>query len=98
MLGLSTDATKSPQDIRALRNPPSPSSIARRPMPELSPSEKSKLKWYYVQMRFNDRVTTMAGCRKPDKHLEGDESFSTFEAFKGDRGRLLTKELVARPS
>jgi acid phosphatase len=82
MLGLSTDPTKSSSDIPTLEDTPAPSGIARRPMPELSESEKSKLNGYYVRMRFNDRVVTVPGCKKSGKHLEGDESFCTLEAFK----------------
>jgi acid phosphatase len=82
MLGLSSDSSKSASSIQTLKEPPAPSGIARRPMPELSESEKSKLKGYYVRMRFNDRVMRVPGCKKPGKHLEGDESFCTLEAFK----------------
>ncbi len=77
MLGLSTSS-----EVRTIKSGPGSEGIARRPMPELSESEKSKLKGYYVRMRFNDRVMTIPGCRKPGKHLEGDESFCTLEAFK----------------
>lgn len=77
MLGLS-----SASDVETVRKGPSSDGIARRPTPELSESERSKMKGYYVRLRFNDRVMTVPGCKKPGKHWEGDESFCTLEAFK----------------
>jgi acid phosphatase len=56
--------------------------IGRKPLDTLTPSEKAKLDNYYVRLRYNDRVVTVPGCRAPGKHLEGDESFCTLEAFK----------------
>ena len=79
MLGLSS---RSPSDISTLESGPGSGGIARRPSTELSPSEKERMKGYYVRMRFNDRVMTVPGCRKPGKHFEGDESMCTLEAFK----------------
>lgn len=54
----------------------------RKPLDTLTPSEKARLDNYYVRLRYNDRVMTVPGCRAPGKHLEGDESFCTLEAFK----------------
>lgn len=56
--------------------------IARRPVSELSESERNRLSGYYVRLRYNDRVFKIPGCAKPGNHLEGDESFCTLEAFK----------------
>lgn len=56
--------------------------IGRKPLDALSPSEKTKLENYYVRLRYNDKVMTVPGCKAPGKHLEGDESFCTLEAFK----------------
>ncbi|MDI1487705.1 MAG: hypothetical protein OHK93_006976 [Ramalina farinacea] len=56
--------------------------IARRPVSELSPSEKQKLDGFFVRVRYNDRPIIVPGCRPPGKHWQGDESFCTLEAFK----------------
>jgi acid phosphatase len=56
--------------------------IARRPYTTLSPSEKQKLDGYYVRLRYNDKVVFVPGCKPPGKHLKGDESLCTMEAFK----------------
>lgn len=37
---------------------------------------------YYVRLRYNEAPVVVKGCRKPGNHLEGDESFCTFAAFK----------------
>jgi acid phosphatase len=95
MLGLSGHSPKSSSDIQTIKNPPASSGIARRPMPELSDSEKSKLKGYYVRLRYNDRVMTIPGCKKPGRHLEGDESFCTLEAFKAIADDFLPKNWKA---
>ena len=55
--------------------------IARRPMSELTDSEKQKLSGYYVRVRYNDRVKAIPGCKSPGNHLEGDESFCTLVCF-----------------
>lgn len=56
--------------------------FARKPLEEFNADEKEKLKGFYVRMRYNDRPVTVPGCKLPGKHLEGDESFCTLEAFK----------------
>ncbi|KAI4169279.1 MAG: hypothetical protein LQ348_007307 [Seirophora lacunosa] len=56
--------------------------IMRKPVQDFSAEEKAKLQGYYVRLRYNDRPMTVPGCRLPGKHLEGDESFCTLEAFK----------------
>ncbi|KAI2464983.1 histidine acid phosphatase [Annulohypoxylon bovei var. microspora] len=62
-------------------NPP-PGTIGRKRSEELSPAERAKLQDYYVRIRYNDEVVTVPGCKAPGKHLEGDESFCTLDAFK----------------
>ncbi|OTA98920.1 hypothetical protein M426DRAFT_27991 [Hypoxylon sp. CI-4A] len=62
-------------------NPP-PGTIGRKRSEELSVKEKAKIDGYYVRLRYNDEVVTVPGCKAPGKHLEGDESFCTLEAFK----------------
>ena len=54
----------------------------RKPVVEYSANEKAQLSGYYVRLRYNDRVLTIPGCKPLGKHLEGDESFCTLEAFK----------------
>lgn len=55
---------------------------ARKPLDSLTPDEKAKLDNYFVRIRYNDRVMAIPGCKAPGKHLDGDESFCTLEAFK----------------
>ncbi|EFZ00971.1 histidine phosphatase superfamily (branch 2) [Metarhizium robertsii] len=57
-------------------------SIGRKPSPELSERERKRLQGYYVRLRYNDRPVTIPGCKIAGKHLDGDESFCTLEAFK----------------
>ena len=57
-------------------------SIARTPLTDLSPAQRSRLYGYFVRIRYNDRPVTVPACRPMDKHFEGDESFCTLEAFK----------------
>ncbi|KAI1116026.1 histidine phosphatase superfamily [Nemania sp. NC0429] len=59
-----------------------PPGIGRKPVAQLEPHEKAQLQDYYVRLRYNDEVVTVPGCRAPGKHLEGNESFCTLEAFK----------------
>ncbi|KAI0876061.1 histidine phosphatase superfamily [Hypoxylon argillaceum] len=59
-----------------------PQGIGRKQTTELTPHEKAQLQNYYVRLRYNDEVVTVPGCRALGKHLEGDESFCTLEAFK----------------
>ncbi|KAI0598523.1 putative acid phosphatase [Biscogniauxia sp. FL1348] len=59
-----------------------PPGIGRKRSDELSPEEKAKLSGYYVRLRYNDEVMSVPGCKPRGKHLDGDESFCTLEAFK----------------
>ena len=83
LLGLSSSF---PTTTSATTHLPSTSSassgIGRRPTSSLSPTEKQKLTGYYVRIRYNDRIMTVPGCRKPGNHLDGDESFCTMAAYK----------------
>ncbi|KAJ9667105.1 hypothetical protein H2201_002624 [Coniosporium apollinis] len=56
--------------------------IARKRMDELTDDQKNQLKGYYVRVRYNNMVMQVPGCKPQGKHLEGDESFCTLEAFK----------------
>ena len=51
--------------------------FARKPMDELTPTERDKLRGLYVRIRYNDRPIVVPGCKPSGKHLEGDESFCT---------------------
>ena len=51
--------------------------IARRPVDQISPKERTQLGRFYVRMRYNDTPVTIPSCRKPGNHLEGDETFCT---------------------
>ena len=37
---------------------------------------------HYVRIRYNSVPAVIPGCAKPGRHLEGDKSFCTLEAFK----------------
>ncbi|KAH7313336.1 putative acid phosphatase [Stachybotrys elegans] len=58
------------------------SAISRKLTPEMTEAEKRKLQGYFVRIRYNDKPVSIPGCKPPGKHLEGDESFCTLEAFK----------------
>jgi acid phosphatase len=59
-----------------------PPGMARKPMSELTQSQRDELKDYYVRIRYNDKIMQVPGCKTPGKHLEGDTTFCTLEAFK----------------
>ncbi|KAH7001878.1 histidine phosphatase superfamily [Ilyonectria destructans] len=59
-----------------------PPGIGRKKTPDLNDAEKARLDGYYVRLRYNDHPVTIPGCKPTGKHLEGDESFCTLEAFK----------------
>ena len=58
--------------------PPSP----RTPLVDLPLTERNKLNGYFVRLRYNDQPVTLPYCKATGRHLEGDESFCTLEAFK----------------
>ncbi|MCJ1437495.1 hypothetical protein MMC27_006882 [Xylographa pallens] len=66
----------------AAREASSPRGSARQKVDALSTADQKKLDGYYVRVRYNDRVMTVPGCKAAGKHLDGDESFCTLEAFK----------------
>ncbi|KAK2595596.1 hypothetical protein QQS21_006708 [Conoideocrella luteorostrata] len=57
-------------------------SMGRKPSAELGEPDRRHLQNYYVRLRYNDRPVTIPGCKTPGKHLDGDETFCTLEAFK----------------
>lgn len=61
----------------------SPTGIARQPLSSLTPAQRESLQGYYVRIRYNDKIMQVPACKAPGKHLDGDESFCTLEAFKG---------------
>ncbi|KAI9650115.1 hypothetical protein NHQ30_000128 [Ciborinia camelliae] len=56
--------------------------IPSQTMDTLPLSERPKLDGYYVRIRYDGIPVTIPGCKALGKHLEGDESFCTLEAFK----------------
>ena len=60
----------------------SSASIGRVPSSQVSDADMSRLDGYYVRIRYNDVPVTVAGCRLPGNHLEGDETFCTLKEFK----------------
>jgi len=46
---------------------------------------------WYVRVRYNEEPVVVSGCKKAGKHLEGDLSFCTMEAFKEIVGKMAPK-------
>ena len=61
---------------------PDNTSIARTPTSDLTPPTRALLQRHYVRLRYNGVPAIIPGCRRPGRHLEGDESFCTLETFK----------------
>ncbi|KAL6706045.1 hypothetical protein ACN47E_006147 [Coniothyrium glycines] len=59
-----------------------PAGIARRPLADLSEAQKHELKEHFVRIRYNDKIMQVPGCKAEGKHLAGDTTFCTLEAFK----------------
>ncbi|KAF1914614.1 histidine phosphatase superfamily [Ampelomyces quisqualis] len=59
-----------------------PAKMARKPVKELSASQRDEMKDYYVRIRYNDKIMQVPGCKAAGKHLEGDTTFCTLETFK----------------
>lgn len=59
-----------------------PQGIARKPIDQLTEEQKRALRGYYVRIRYNDKIMQIPGCKLEGKHLEGDTTFCTLEAFK----------------
>ncbi|KAL5431592.1 hypothetical protein PMIN06_012261 [Paraphaeosphaeria minitans] len=57
--------------------------IARKPLMELTPEQRNEMRDYYVRIRYNDKIMQVPGCKPEGKHLDGDTTFCTLEAFKG---------------
>ncbi|KAI8932637.1 hypothetical protein NX059_010133 [Plenodomus lindquistii] len=62
--------------------PSKPESTARSPVSQLSQAQRDKLNEYYVRIRYNDKIMQVPGCKVEGKHLKGDTTFCTLEAFK----------------
>lgn len=60
----------------------SPASSTRKPLTEMSTTEKAILDNHYVRLRYNDRPVTIPFCKEVGRHRAGDESFCTLAAFK----------------
>ncbi|KAF1942959.1 phosphoglycerate mutase-like protein [Clathrospora elynae] len=56
--------------------------IARKPITSLTQAQRDELQDYYVRIRYNDKIMQVPGCKSEGKHLEGDTTFCTLEAFK----------------
>lgn len=56
--------------------------MIRRPWSSFSDVEKSKLDGYYVRLRYNNQVMRIPACGVSGRHLEGNDTFCTLEAFK----------------
>jgi len=70
-------------------------SIGRVPSSQVNDADMSRLDGYYVRIRYNDVPVTVAGCRKPGKHLEGNETFCTLEEFKRIADKFTPKDWKA---
>ncbi|CZT18924.1 related to acid phosphatase [Ramularia collo-cygni] len=58
------------------------SSDPRAKWEDMSQEQRERLQGKFVRIRYNDKVVTLPGCKGEGRHLEGDESFCTLEAFK----------------
>ncbi|KAL1893858.1 hypothetical protein Cpir12675_003926 [Ceratocystis pirilliformis] len=56
--------------------------IGRSPTSQLVGAQRKVLDGYFVRLRYNDRSVVVPGCKAPNKHFPGDESFCTLAAFK----------------
>lgn len=54
----------------------------RAKLADMTPEQRERFQGKFVRIRYNDSVVTLPGCKGEGKHLEGDESFCTLEAFK----------------
>jgi acid phosphatase len=72
-----------------------PAGIGRKPINELSASQKNELKDYYVRIRYNDKIMQVPGCKAVGKHLDGDTTFCTLEAFKSIVDKYTPKDWKA---
>ncbi|KAH7066669.1 histidine phosphatase superfamily [Paraphoma chrysanthemicola] len=63
-------------------NTSQPEGIARKPLTDLTQAQKDRLHDHYVRIRYNDKIMQVPGCKAEGKHLDGDTTFCTLEAFK----------------
>ncbi|KAF2124847.1 phosphoglycerate mutase-like protein [Dothidotthia symphoricarpi CBS 119687] len=56
--------------------------VARKPIAELTEAQRDELKEYYVRVRYNDKIMQVPACKSDGKHLQGDTTFCTLDAFK----------------
>lgn len=75
--------------------PPHNDSIGRVPSSQVNDADMSRLDGYYVRIRYNDVPVIVAGCRKPGKHLDGDETFCTLKEFKRIADKFTPKDWKA---
>ncbi|KTW31748.1 uncharacterized protein T551_01009 [Pneumocystis jirovecii RU7] len=47
---------------------------------------------WYVRLRYNDIPMIIPECKKKGKHLDGNESFCTFEAFQNIISKMVPKD------
>lgn len=57
-------------------------SLATKSTATYTAPERELLRKHYVRVRYNDVPAVIPGCAKAGRHLEGDETFCTLEAFK----------------
>lgn len=78
-----------------LSDAPRPEGIARKPLSELTGSQREELQGYYVRVRYNDKIMQIPACKAEGKHLDGDTSFCTLETFKGVVDKITPKNWKA---
>ncbi|KAL9056634.1 MAG: hypothetical protein Q9162_002805 [Coniocarpon cinnabarinum] len=61
---------------------PTPTPLASTPTTLLPRSDRDSLQRHYVRLRYNSVPAVIPGCTKPGRHLDGDPSFCTLDAFK----------------
>lgn len=59
-----------------------PAASARKPLADMTATEKAGLDNHFVRLRYNDRPVTVPFCKLPGNHRNGDESLCTLTAFK----------------
>ena len=59
-----------------------PIASTRKPLADMTATEKAGLDNHFVRLRYNDRPVTVPFCKLPGNHRVGDESLCTLAAFK----------------
>lgn len=61
---------------------PSTQQLATKSTATLTAAERTQLRRHFVRIRYCDVPAVIPGCKLPGRHLDGDQSFCTLEAFR----------------